>query len=636
MASMEQIASYILRGLNNEWIPQALAKAKSVYGWSFENRGVNFNRISISTANDPNDCRLAYLNGNPYYATLPLSSYIHEDMHLVINTAHLDKIDTSTTSGLTFDRTRALDKDITVAIGKALAYANMHRTDNPNDLESLIADGFGEMLVGADGPTLENASLFLIDQVQHDIFGRPFKGEDAGGYLYMKSLLNYSHLWGKTPQQTLSDAVAFLSNSHTTVNGLLVDDMLKTITNGVVTNQNDVGNFVQDACNTPAGNPNMRDTYRREWHDFLRQTCGINLDDDDTGAITGSDYGGPVQTVESVVPENTSPVSWQALGGNLSKISGLNVYYSNELIQFSQTPIQEGGKLIGNGSTNDVIQAGTGQTSLWGGGASSDVLIGNKSGQAEYFFLSGDGHDTIRNGNWGAGKDKLYLDLNHGFGYSINGNNVDLQLGGDQLTIEGVGSNVVDFTTDNQTTHHVKFGKAGSIITYEDNVDVYLGSSNSTLKVTGNGPQVWANGTQGKVFDGITKLDGSAANNVLLAGNGNVNETIIGGAASSSLWGGQGSSADTLTGGRGSNDYYYGLGDGRDVITAANANDKIMLYNTGLEGIAGIDDHGASMTVTMVDGGTLTLNHVDDNATFVLSNGQSFKHNSKSKGWMPA
>ena len=38
--------------------------------------------------------------------------------------------------------------------------------------------------------------------------------------------------------------------------------------------------------------------------DFLKTYCGINLNNDDTGAITGSDAGSSIEkTAESIVPE---------------------------------------------------------------------------------------------------------------------------------------------------------------------------------------------------------------------------------------------------------------------------------------------------------------------------------------------
>lgn len=44
---------------------------------------------------------------------------------------------------------------------------------------------------------------------------------------------------------------------------------------------------------------------------FLRNSCGIILDNEDTGAITGADAGGSVvKTAESIVPEPAGRVSW--------------------------------------------------------------------------------------------------------------------------------------------------------------------------------------------------------------------------------------------------------------------------------------------------------------------------------------
>ena len=45
-----------------------------------------------------------------------------------------------------------------------------------------------------------------------------------------------------------------------------------------------------------------------KWEDFLREKCGIILDNEDNGSITGLDAGGTkIKTDESIVPENTSP-----------------------------------------------------------------------------------------------------------------------------------------------------------------------------------------------------------------------------------------------------------------------------------------------------------------------------------------
>ena len=59
------------------------------------------------------------------------------------------------------------------------------------------------------------------------------------------------------------------------------------------------------------------------WENFLLEKIGINLDNRDTGAITGSDAGGSkVKTAESIVPEN---ISLKKFEGNSFKVNGYNL-----------------------------------------------------------------------------------------------------------------------------------------------------------------------------------------------------------------------------------------------------------------------------------------------------------------------
>ena len=54
--------------------------------------------------------------------------------------------------------------------------------------------------------------------------------------------------------------------------------------------------------------------------------CGINLDNEDTGSITGSDAGGEkAKTAESIVPEEGLPYGAPPEGGSTSTINGLTV-----------------------------------------------------------------------------------------------------------------------------------------------------------------------------------------------------------------------------------------------------------------------------------------------------------------------
>lgn len=58
-------------------------------------------------------------------------------------------------------------------------------------------------------------------------------------------------------------------------------------------------------------------------NDFLKTYCGINLDNDDTGAITGSDTGGSIEkNAESIVPEEGSLINFT---DNSFSVNGLTI-----------------------------------------------------------------------------------------------------------------------------------------------------------------------------------------------------------------------------------------------------------------------------------------------------------------------
>lgn len=64
---------------------------------------------------------------------------------------------------------------------------------------------------------------------------------------------------------------------------------------------------------------------------FLKEYCGIDLDNEDTGAITGKDAGGEtVKTAESVVPETGPASSWSnAPTSGSSTFNGLTINWTN-------------------------------------------------------------------------------------------------------------------------------------------------------------------------------------------------------------------------------------------------------------------------------------------------------------------
>ena len=84
-----------------------------------------------------------------------------------------------------------------------------------------------------------------------------------------------------------------------------VDEAFKKASEGSARSFNSMqdvmDSFLRDFDNAPSGD------------DFLTQYCGINLENEDSGSITGLDAGGSkVKTDASIVPENTALIDLAA------------------------------------------------------------------------------------------------------------------------------------------------------------------------------------------------------------------------------------------------------------------------------------------------------------------------------------
>lgn len=105
-----------------------------------------------------------------------------------------------------------------------------------------------------------------------------------------------------------------------------IDEAVKACSNFTST-QDVINHMVSDCQNAGSAN------------DFLKNKCGINLDNSDTGALTGSDMGGSTaKTAESIVPESGSVSSFSGrsftangLTFELGTISGnKNYHYTSQ------------------------------------------------------------------------------------------------------------------------------------------------------------------------------------------------------------------------------------------------------------------------------------------------------------------
>lgn len=117
-----------------------------------------------------------------------------------------------------------------------------------------------------------------------------------------------------TQQDVIKNFMASLDKSTSTNATTLMDNAVKTASNGkFATIQKAIDAMVKDCQYSASGT------------EFLRNYCGIILDNDDTGAISGYDAGGKLKTAKSVIPESGTKYSLDT-----SKYGGYYVWYDNK------------------------------------------------------------------------------------------------------------------------------------------------------------------------------------------------------------------------------------------------------------------------------------------------------------------
>ena len=323
---------------------------------------------------------------------------------------------------------------------------------------------------------------------------------------------------------------------------------------------------------------------------------------------------------------------------------------TSDAIYYGKFASVKGGKddtvLMGSADNKETLIAGTGATTLWGGSSKAgDLLVGNSDTEnaVTFFYTDDNGKDTVKGARWGIDEtaDALYLSDVSISKIKSNGSTTTFTAStGNVLTVEGTKSDVaMKWTTDGVSYQYAKIGQDGKSNewTYEEDVTMYVGGKNNSVKVKDDA-EVWLAGDHGKTFNSVNKVDASSSyGTVVLAGNGSVNETLIGGMGDNSLWGGAGTSNDTLRGSTsGSSTFYFGKGEGNDVITNTSSDDKVLLYNVGLNDIASIDNStSGQLKFKLTDGATLTVTGVSGSSVsqYQLSDGSTWTYDASSKSW---
>lgn len=341
------------------------------------------------------------------------------------------------------------------------------------------------------------------------------------------------------------------------------------------------------------------------------------------------------------------------------------------------------------GAANALIIGNEATTSIKATGSADHgavVWAGAKANAAINFAPSKGGSDTTDAGNilWtgaldGASsvtgfddKDKLYVYGVNGLsktavadGFGVDNNKLIYHTGASSMTFNGNSAGNINVMYMDSTAEggygykKVAYSTNGDVA-FATDVDVYIGTSNGSLKVANDaveeGKLVAINLSNkgagsveegGAYYKGIHNIDASAsAGTFLMIGDNTNGASLVGGAKGNAIWGG-GDASQNMEGGVGVADiFWFGSKDGHDVVTNFGTKDgadgdAVFLYDvTSIDAVQITTEGNNAKVVFKNTNSTLTLDgvtNIDDVKFMVNAAGGGYayyKYDSKTSSFV--
>ena len=305
----DTVEEMIINALNTEWIENCLDLIEDSYGIKFRDEHAEWKNLSV---------RLCY-NGEIDSNVLAQVAFTNvpggktDWMELQINMdqfGSLDTKDTANVNGRNPAGTGVLDRTISHELVHGIMASSI--TDFAT-LPLALCEGIAELVHGiddlrADAMTPQSISASTLTAP----VGTPSsEAHYAGGYMALRYMAQ---------QGGGLDSIKRFMNVLVRQGASALDGAVAAATNGKITSWNDLANkFAADAAAAASNDA------------FLRDSCGIDLTNDDTGAIIGRDAGGKwVKDADSIVPEGGSTKFWYAPTGQTTTINGLTIWWTSD------------------------------------------------------------------------------------------------------------------------------------------------------------------------------------------------------------------------------------------------------------------------------------------------------------------
>lgn len=278
----------------------------------------------------------------------------------------------------------------------------------------------------------------------------------------------------------------------------------------------------------------------------------------------------------------------------------------------------------GAASTGNV-DLGAGSDKVWFGASDKTVNVNSYNAESDVIALIGNTMDFKAKKDSASGKivittgtSKLKVDTTSDFVNLVDSTGAAYKL------YAGASTDSANYSTNTDSRSiFVGVGTLTSDGTVEDNTTLVLNGANNK----------WGLQSAAVVDKSVKTIDmsGSSAD-FTLVGSSTVNNTITGGNGTNYLNGG-GASKDTLNGVTGAVDnFFFGKGDGDDTLVNVEADDFVQLYDVASADLASVKaDDPSKVVITLKDNSKLTINGLEDGATFVLTDGV-YSYDSSAEG----
>ena len=343
----------LIKGLNCEWLVGAINLVEESTGLSFGEDNTTVNEVSITFNENFSDEKLARLR----YNTSTSSSASVKSLELRINTANFQEEADIDSSGTVGDGANYLDAVIAREMTRAVMAANI---DYYSRYPAYITEGIAEIVRGGDYLRSDityilNSGQNYLTTIYQDHTSTDF--DAAAGYVMMRYLAKQGALYtNSTEQKVIKTFLEYLDEPQSSSNSNVQTTLnlaIRAATGGLFQTETDMTDMFLSLVTEEKISSDAQASQ------FVKNIAGIDLDNDDCGAITGSDAnGGSSKAAVDIVPESSAVSSWTLPSTATSSYHSLAAVWPSAYI--STTDTTSSGTLDGGGNgTVDTTSGGS-------------------------------------------------------------------------------------------------------------------------------------------------------------------------------------------------------------------------------------------------------------------------------------